>query len=154
MRREITVSVDVFAYIWAARLASEETEDEILRRLLKVERKYPARSEVMASHPAETPTSRAQPKSSPQSGKWSDVLIWTLEQLGGRATLADIYRKSREGRAALGMRNTREHDASARECLESHCEGSEKYREKADLFWMPEGKGKGIWALKNMGSQN
>jgi len=34
--RQITVSTDTFAGIWAARLAGEESEDAILRRLLRL----------------------------------------------------------------------------------------------------------------------
>ena len=84
----------------------------------------------------------------PNSMKWTDVLVWTLRELGGRAELADIYRVSRLGRSALGKAITREHNASARECLESHCSDSDKYRWKDDLFFMPEGKGAGVWALR------
>ncbi len=42
--REIRISTDVFAAIWANRQENEETEDEILQRLL-VSRKNPTRSE-------------------------------------------------------------------------------------------------------------
>lgn len=150
--RQIEVSVDVFAEIWSARRTHELTEDEILARLLNVARERPGAvrpafrgAEAQADRVASSQTSVG---AGPRSKKWTDVLVWSLEQLGGRATLGEIYRTSREARLVLGHPITREHDASARECLESHCRESSKYRGKADLFYMPSGKGAGVWALR------
>jgi hypothetical protein len=150
MKRQIEVSVDVFAAIWAQRLPSEPDEDAILARILKARRRV---STTNAPHPVapeghEVLDGGSARTSRPRSKKWSDVLVWTLTELGGRASLSEIYKKSREGRIALGMPITPEHDASARECLEAHCRESKKFRGKADLFVMPEGKGSGVWALR------
>jgi hypothetical protein len=136
MVKQIAVSVDVFAAIWAARLQEENSENEILTRILGLRPMVPERD------------FRQGPNDLPKSKKWTDLLVWTLTKLGGKATLHEIYKKSREGRKALGYNITVEHDASARECLESHCSDSHKYRHRADLFYMPEGKGAGVWALR------
>ena len=151
MTRQIDVSVDVFAAIWSARLPNETSEDEILRRLLKVEASQG--SSVMhpnaAAVPSETEKNsdvKMKSHSKPDSKQWVDVLVWALSELGGRAHLSAIYEKTMQGRRALGVRITAQHDASARECLESHCRESSKFRGH-ELFWMPEGKGAGVWAL-------
>jgi hypothetical protein len=137
--RQIEVSVDVFAAIWAARRPDEASEDEVLARVLGV------RTQALADQPHSNDAAIAN---LPRSKKWTDVLVWTLRSHGGKASLAEIYKTSRVGRRGLGYATTAEHEASARECLESHCSDSEKFRGKADLFWMPEGKGAGVWALR------
>jgi hypothetical protein len=155
MKRVIEISVDTFAQIWSERLGGENDEDQILSRILA---DFSARA--AGQRPAQTaPEGRKTQArlrapalnadaSMPVSKKWTDLLVWTLDALGGAARLEDIYRKSREGRTALGIPITPQHNASARECLESHCAGSDKFRGKADLFFRPEGKGAGIWALR------
>jgi hypothetical protein len=142
--RQIEVSVDVFAAIWAQRLPSEGSEEAILARILKVRPKGSVPVNDLGRGDAVAPTTSSRPKSK----KWTDVLEWTLNELGGGGPLSAIYKKSREGRVALGIPITAEHDASARECLESHCIDSQKFRGKANLFYMPEGKGAGVWALR------
>jgi hypothetical protein len=147
--KQIEVSVDVFAALWSARLPHELNEDEILSRILKLERSRGAK--VLAPDAGSNYRTEDGVDSSglkPKSKKWVDVLTWTLMQHNGSATLGEIYKTSRQGRLALGIGITPEHDASARECLESHCKESSKYRGKADLFSMPEGKGAGLWALR------
>jgi hypothetical protein len=150
--RQIEVSVDVFAAIWAARLPCEKDESEILSRILNlnhliVDNKCsPKEARVVPEKVSSGDLS--SPKTLPESKKWTDLLTWTLMELGGKATLGQIYSKSRQGRSALGLMATAQHDASARECLESHCRESTKFRGKADLFYMPAGKGAGIWALR------
>jgi hypothetical protein len=147
VKRQIEVSVDVFAGIWAARLPHQRDEDAVLFRLLKLKRRLSETPSAATVEDMGDPELPLPDGSRPRSVRWTDVLTWTLEQLGGKAALADIYRVSRQGRLALGYAVTAKHDASARECLESHCSQSLKYREKADLFCMPQGKGAGIWAL-------
>jgi hypothetical protein len=140
--RQISVSVDTFAQIWAARLPGESNEDQILSRVLSHEHT------VQRSSVPEAVADAAQHglKDLPPSKKWTDLLVWTLRRHGGRATLAEIYKTSRKGRLALGFRVTLHHDDSARECLESHCRASRKFK-GTELFCMPEGKGAGVWAL-------
>jgi hypothetical protein len=140
--RQIDVSVDTFAQIWAARLPGENTEDQILARILQQDHS------IQKSAVPEAVADAAQQglDDLPPTKKWTDLLAWTLRRHGGRATLSEIYKTSRRGRLALGFRVTLRHDDSARECLESHCRESRKFK-GTELFWMPEGKGAGVWAL-------
>lgn len=134
MEKHISVSLDVFSAIWSSRRPDEQCEDDVLRRVFKVGPR--------ARHAG------SEAGDAPRSKKWTDVIIWALEKHGGRATLREIYDMTRIGRERLGKPITAEHDASARECLDSHCSDSGKFRGKADLFYMPEGKGAGVWALR------
>jgi hypothetical protein len=148
--RSIEVSIDTFALLWSVRLPSELSEEEIIRRLLRTTNDQSPSEGTAGGLPLSTtkPLDENTFMPRPKSKKWTDLLVWTLERLGGEAPLAEIYRVSREGRRALGYMTTLHHDDSARECLESHCSNSKKWRGKADLFWMPHGKGAGIWALR------
>lgn len=146
--REISIGIETFAEIWKQRRDGENSEDDVLKRLLGLSEG----PNVKAPTPKDVPKGDEKPMMAadlPPSKKWSDLLVWTLRKLGGRAHLSDIYRVSRMGRKALGFATTLHHDDSARECLESHCSESKKFRGKEDLFFMPEGKGAGIWALRN-----
>lgn len=147
--RLVELSTDTFAALWSARREGEHSEDDIICRLL-LPRIDSQEIEHLLTAPAsgELSDRGRTPSNLPKSIKWTDLLVWTLEQLGGEAPLEEIYRVSREGRRSLGRRPTREHNASARECLESHCLESEKYRGKSNLFRMPKGKGAGVWALR------
>jgi hypothetical protein len=140
--RQVTVTVDTFAQIWAARLPGENNEDQILSRVLQQDHS------IQKSAAPEAVSDAAQQglEELPPNKKWADLLVWTLQRHGGRATLAEIYKTSRRGRLALGFRVTLHHDDSARECLESHCRASKKFK-GTELFWMPYGKGAGVWAL-------
>ncbi len=57
--RPITLSTDVFAAIWAARLPGEESEEEILRRLLKVAAPTPP---AVATTPTPTKVGFSDPR--------------------------------------------------------------------------------------------
>jgi hypothetical protein len=147
--RKIDVSVDTFALIWAARKPGEDTEDEIVARLASeaIQGREPMHNDDEpcheADHSEEIPVMHDRPKSS----EWVDLLVWSLRSLGGKASLAEIYRKTKDARRLLGMSITRNHEAAARERLESYCFESKNYKQIADLFCMPEGKGAGVWAL-------
>lgn len=151
MMRQIEVSVDVFAAIWAARLPSENNENEIIARIMNLGKLKNVPSLDNLSTRAVARNSSVDEiskiKATPKSKKWTDVLIWTLAELGGRATLAEIYYKSRIGRSALGLAITAEHDASARECLKSHCRFQQISREGRLILYA---RGEGSW---NLGSQ-
>jgi hypothetical protein len=40
-------------------------------------------------------------------------------------------------------------EATIRRTLEDHSSESNNYKGRDDLFFMPEGKGSGVWALRN-----
>lgn len=146
MIRAVEVHVDTFAELWKQRRPEENSEDQIIRRLLDMKAKDSAPD--VAAEVENLENLSVDRSDLPPSKQWKLLLVWTLQKLGGQAALADIYRVSREGRRALGYRVTPNHDASARECLESHCEESDKYRQRDNLFRMAEGKGAGVWALR------
>lgn len=141
--RNIELTIDTFAELWRQSQPGERSEDEIVRRLLSLGTDNTNQAELIK--PQEEVF---EFDCLPPSKKWTELLIWTLLQLDGQARLEDIYEVSRKGRKALGHSITRNHDASARECLESHCRNSDKWRGKRDLFCMPHGKGAGVWALQ------
>ena len=146
---QIEVSIDTFAALWSARRSYEFSEDDVIKRLLGMATDVPIVPMFPAIENVEAQSNRVKiALDRPTSVKWTDVLIWTLERLGGQAALDEIYRVSREGRRLWDKSITRHHDASARECLESHCSESEKYRFRANLFRMPDGKGAGVWGLR------
>ena len=141
--RQIEVSIDTFALIWAIRIPGESSEDQILSRLLGE-----AHAEPRVVSEAVQGKAKKGLDDLPPSKKWTELLVWTLKRHGGRAPLSEIYRTSRRGRLALGYPITKCHDDAARERLEAHCRESKNFK-GIELFYMPEGKGAGVWALVN-----
>src|SRR4051812_29482257 len=113
MNRQIEIGVDVFAAIWSVRRANEVSEDQILARVLKVDRVVDAETKHGLGS-AQVSAAPATNLDVPASKRWTDVLIWSLKKLGGKGTLSAIYKMSKEGRRALGLGITPEHDAAAR----------------------------------------
>jgi hypothetical protein len=68
--REVEVSTDLYAAIWAARQPGEHTEDAILRRLLEVS--------VEVSEPSKEPT---LPRPTPSDKRGDDELRGVFENL-------------------------------------------------------------------------
>jgi hypothetical protein len=84
---------------------------------------------------------------SESDGTWRDDVRLALGLLGGRASLFRIYREVERLRRDAGRSMPLELEATVRRTLEDHSSDSANYRGK-DLFFMPEGKGAGIWALR------
>ncbi|MFY9957233.1 hypothetical protein [Bradyrhizobium sp.] len=78
---------------------------------------------------------------------WRDDLRTALEQLGGQAPLHRIYDQVELIRKKAGRSVPRTIEAVVRRTLEDHSSDSANFR-AADLFFMPEGKGAGMWALR------
>lgn len=77
--------------------------------------------------------------------KWREELVEVLAELGGEATLEDIYQAVERRRSPL----TPAWKASVRGVLESNSSDSDRYRPSApDVFCMPRGKFAGVWALR------
>jgi hypothetical protein len=80
--------------------------------------------------------------------RWVDDVVKALQDLGGKATLSSVYdaveRIRRDSRRSI----PRTLDATVRRTLEDHSSDSHNYQGRADLFFMPEGKGSGVWALR------
>ena len=78
---------------------------------------------------------------------WKEDTIQALKNLDGYAPLAEIFKeveKLREGK----LNNT--WTATVRRELETYSSDSEAYGGKQDIFYMAEGKGKGVWGLRNL----
>jgi len=144
--RRVDISIDTFAQLWVVRRTGEDNEEDIIRGLISERLSTPA---IGNQTTTQTNMIEETDMPGPTSPEWVDILVWSLKSLGGRASLAEIYRKSKEGRRLRGLTITRNHEASARERLESYSSESKNYKHIADLFFMPEGKGAGIWALRD-----
>src|SRR3989338_7614904 len=109
--RNIAISTEVFSLIWAQRRPPEETENEILLRILTSMRPL------------------------------SD------EAAGANQLSHSIYREVECIRREAGRSIPKTLEAVIRRTLEDHSSDSANYR-GVDLFGLPEGHGKGIWALR------
>lgn len=82
-------------------------------------------------------------------GTWRDDVKTALERLGGRASLAEIYREARQIRQKAGRSIPASIESIIRRTLEDYSSDSSNYRAgRPDLFGMPEGRGKGAWGLR------
>lgn len=131
--RTIDISTDVFSAIWKNRLAGEESEDAILRRLLQVG----------------AGTNAASPETN-RNGKclWRDDVKAALLQLGGEAHLSEIYRQVRQIRLSAGRRLPRSTEAIVRRELEYNSSDSESFTGKYNWFRSIQGIGAGRWGLR------
>ncbi len=145
--RTIEVSTEVFARIWALRADREETEDEILKRVLTSTSeprrpfKQKEHNEAAMSFYDRGPRTWSQPT-------WATDLAEVLLARGGRARLKQIYNDVEELRRTAGRSIPKTIEATVRRTLENHSSDSHNYTGGADLFCMPDGKGEGIWALR------
>lgn len=71
----------------------------------------------------------------------AEKLVNVLNSLNGIAHLSEIYKEY--GRLYGDYR-----EASIRGCLERNSSDSECFNGRNDLFELPYGKGKGMWALR------
>jgi hypothetical protein len=78
---------------------------------------------------------------------WLDDVHEALHRLGGRASLSLIYNEVRIIRSATGRSLTTTWENTVRQTLEDHCKEA-SFRSGKDIFFMPEGRGAGIWALR------
>ena len=141
--RTIELDTDVFAKIWAHRAEGEETENEILRRLLGSHRQEQVRTAA-----EKLPSSAEHGSASGGRVKWRDDVMQALTDLGGTATLDEIYRRVRSIRRAAGRSLPPSTDAVIRRELENNSSDSESFTRERDWFEMPKGKGAGIWSIR------
>ena len=136
--RTIEISTDVFSLIWAARQAGEETEDDILKR-------------VLASEPPKAEPPKWSKVESNTKGKrvlWRDDIVDALRRLGGEADLHEIYRKVTDIRQKEGRSLPPSVDAVIRRELENNSSDSESFTGHRNLFRSVNGIGGGRWALR------
>jgi hypothetical protein len=137
--RPILVSTDVFSAVWSHRVAGEETEDEILRRLL-----------VGGVSKTETQTDTGSRRER-RKVLWRDDVRTALQQLGGSAPLESIYRQVKEIRLRAGRRIPISIDAIVRRELEYNSSDSESYTRRYDWFYSVNGIGAGVWGIRTQG---
>jgi hypothetical protein len=78
---------------------------------------------------------------------WKDDVRASLERLGGRAHLREIYNDVRTARKRGGRSLPASLEAIVRGTLETHSADSDAFKGRGNLFHMAEGKGAGVWAL-------
>ena len=132
--RPISISTPVFSAIWARRMDGEESEDQILSRILGVSQKSQLQLRSL--------------NGKQQKMRWIDDVLQAFDELGGEAPLHVLYDKVRTIRAAAGRTLPTTTDAIVRREVENHSSDSEAYLGKRDLFYAPNGIGAGIWALR------
>ena len=149
--REITVSIDVFAAIWALRLPEEQTESQVLQRVLseyshleRDARKLEFKSLGSAAGSGEQPLPSAKKEektykktlsgSSNMEGsevgkiRWVDDVRLALGELGGEASLHEIYKRVQARRRAGGRSLPSSLEATIRQTLESFSSDSKNFR--------------------------
>lgn len=148
--RSIEVSTDVYAMIWRARQSGEETENDILKRVLYTSERH--RIHSLKREAAGEPDAKVisgDPTHQEPAGKirWVDDVRSALSSLGGKANLHDLYNEVARIRRRGGRTIPRTLEAIVRRTLEDFSMDSANFR-GIDLFCMPEGRGEGIWALR------
>jgi hypothetical protein len=83
-----------------------------------------------------------------RNAKWWEIIQSALEELGGQASLAKIYDRTVEIAKAAGRDIPHHIESVVRGTLEDNSAQSERHKRVRDIFYMPEGRGAGIWALK------
>lgn len=148
--RTIEISTKTFAAIWALRIDGEETENQILERVLTAPEQNAEIANIepkVSTVPNHSrPNKYASNKEFEMTGKirWVDDIVSSLRDLGGEANLNDIYNHVRMKRKTAGRSVTKEYQATIRRTLEDHSSDSANHR-AADLFALV---GRGIWALR------
>lgn len=82
--------------------------------------------------------------------RWCDDVYAALQELGGKAHLRQIYRQVKATRRAAGRSTPSSLEEVIRKELEVRSSDSEAYdaQRGEDWFTLPEGKGSGVWALR------
>ncbi len=144
--REIKVDMDVFAAIWKRRVAGENSENEILRRLLLSE---PSDGQQVVLTKEEVKNSKMPEENAMRyktigKVRWVDDIRAALMELGGQASLHEIYKKVKDIRVRSGRSWTAAAEATIRRTIEDHSSDSENFRGD-DIF---KKVGRGEWALR------
>jgi len=77
---------------------------------------------------------------------WKEDIILALKNLNGCAHLSDIYKEIKKIRKE-NLNPT--FDRTIQRELENYSSDSDAFTKKDDIFYMVEGKGKGVWGLRN-----
>ena len=150
--QEIHVTNEVFGKLWSLSEDGDDNENDILERIL-FRWDQESKSETNLIQPrTKTIQVRSHERTItiPRPGKitWIDDVALALDQLGGKGHLADIYRAVRRLRKSGGRTLPKSTEAVIRKTLEENSSHSSAYKGRLDLFSLPEGKGRGVWALR------
>lgn len=129
--RRVEISTDVYAKIWSHRQPGEESEDQILARILGVRLTKVRKEDV-----------------SMKQQLWRDDVKLALQQLGGSAPLTEIYAAVRNIRIINGRTLPPSTNAIIRREIEYNSSDTESYQHKLDWFKTVDGIGSGVWALR------
>ena len=142
--RNIEITTEVFSKIWSLRQEGEETENEILLRVLA------QRDRVRESRSVLTKGEKEEAMQEFSSGKvlWRDDIVDALRRLGGEADLAEIYQMVVNIRRGAGRSLPVSTDAVIRREVENNSSDSESFTAQRDLFRSVNGIGGGRWALR------
>lgn len=134
--RTIDIETDVFAAIWAARKRGEDTENEILSRILG----------------ANLSASEGKVVKRPNIGqakiRWVDDIVTALESVGGAGFYSEIYQIVRDIRSSNQRSIPISFEEVVRKEIEIHSSDSDAFQGREDLFCAPKGKGAGYWELR------
>ena len=83
-------------------------------------------------------------------GSWRNDVREALSRLEGRASLSRIYKEVEAIRRSATRSVPTAFEAVVRRTLEENSSDSDSYKGGPDLFRMAEGKGAGIWELRNL----
>jgi hypothetical protein len=136
--RQIEVSTNVYALIWSLRKHGEESEDDILARVL------PLIDLEGSPLPSMGKAAIASGVKGEGKMRWVDDIVTALNRLGGKGSLDEIYRTTKAIRQSAGRSLTRQWQATIRRTLEDHSSDSANYRAE-NLFRIV---GRGVWALR------
>ena len=154
--RQISVSTRVFAAIWGARVEGEESENEILERLLL------GGGEVMPAQPefcsdesgdllddsVDTQTREVKPMELHMNADgWLEVVVAAFQKLGrGPHSLDRIYKSVERVVRESGKPMVESLDETVRGTIYDNCAESKRWKRKRDVFRRAS---RGHWELKD-----
>lgn len=149
--RSIDVSTQVFSLIWSNRGPAEESEDQILLRILS------ERSIKRGQEPPVVPFDQERLEGEQKMiqsigvsrhSAWWQVIEAGLKRIGGEGSLSEVYGSVREIALGIGKHVPPSFEAATRGTLEDNSSDSDRWKKVRDVFCMPRGKHTGYWALR------
>jgi hypothetical protein len=80
---------------------------------------------------------------------WREIVEKALRNLGGKAHLSRLYDEAHKVCVAEGKSIPKAFQQTIQGTLEVNSSDSDNYRGSRDIFYMAEGKGSGVWALRS-----
>ena len=85
----------------------------------------------------------------PQPHGWVHEVVWALTDLGGVASLDQLYDRI-ETHGVMDFKANAKWDSAVRTALQKHSSDSDMYSGGEDLFYSVDGKGGGRWGLRSL----